>query len=430
MNKKNFVLLFLVAILLISSVNFTSAFFYKNHIKWTLTGFDDVDSPITQLCSPYLKEFIDGDLAQDVPVLHYFDNNKVSSYIGTHSAGQGGLQGCLQQADTDAERCFCYGGGLHWSVQDRFSHTSYGGIDGLVVKYLKKYYSFNFIGHMTIERDYEIKSVDMYTKNNDPVITSGELEYYDSTALDSLFTTNANGEQVGSRYLELLNLQAGFDITRDASIFRDGYQGSGFYSTVYQDKISLPFWARMGCLITGIIGSLLIFVAIKFSKNKWKWFLIVSGIILIALALIVLLAIYTGNAWKVTTAFIEIPPTFGYLSVSQADIQFYDQQVQQATDEYLRTGEVVITDGSGLSYVDKNGQFHEGDLNLAQRTGIYFILPALLLILLSSYFVVIKQSFNKKSKKLNIFGKIGVGIVSFFLLFASILTIYMIFQLF
>lgn len=422
--KKLIGILILCLLLLSLVVPFTSAFFYQNHIKFTLTGFEEVQSPITQLCKPHLKEFIDGNLAADVPVLHYFDS-KVASYIGTHTLGAG-LQACLNKADDDGQRCFCYGQGLHWTAQDRFSHTNANGIQGLVPKYLSKYGSFNFIGHMSVERDFEKKSIEMYTKANDPIITSGALTQYDDTALDSLFDVNGGS----TKYLELLSDSAGIDLTNDAKIFRNGYQGEGFYSTVYKDKIGLPLWFWAVCVVLIVLGLILIVLALKFGKTRWKWFIFIEGVILLVLGLIIFFSIFTGQSWELTTVFIEIPPKFGYLSVSNADIVYYDQVVQQATNEYLKTGVAPITDGSGLSYQENTGVWVKGALIEAQKFGVYIIFPVILLLLLISNALVIVRSFRKKITKLNIFGKIGVTFVTLFVAFAGIITFYMLLALF
>lgn len=423
MNKKKVYLYLILAIFLISAISQTSAFFYKSHEYFPLKAFSEVDSPMTNLCRPYLKAFVDGDLSADVPVLHYFDN-KVQSYIGTHSSGAG-LTACLNEADTDEERCFCYGMGMHWIAHDRFSHTNYNGIPGLVPKYLGKYFGLNFIGHMTIERSFENQHIDYLQSINDPIVTSGELDYYDSTALDSLFSEFGGNDNL----LKILSDQAGIDMTNDARIFRSGYHGEGFYNTVYKDKAGLPWWFWSICVILIILGILLIFMALKFGKNRWKWLILIEGIILLGLGLIILFSIFTGTTWKVTTIFIEIPPKFGYLKVSHADIIYYNDLAVQASVDYLKTGLAPLDDASGLSYVDRTGVSHKGDLITAQQGALYFVYPTLVILILLSTLALMYRAFQKKHSP-SIFGKVGTWFISVFIILMAILLIYIVGALF
>lgn len=411
LNKRIFLFLFL-GIFLISLLGSSQAYFYKSHEFWTLKAFSQTSSPITQLCGTgnNYEAFKTGVLAADVPVLHYFDK-KVSSYVGTHSKGAG-LASCLSNADTDEEKCFCYGETMHWVAQDRYSHLQ----EGVVYKYLKSEGGLNFLGHMTIERDFENKHME-YVKN-DPIVTSGKLEQYDSTALDYLFEEYGGNPEL----LSLLSQQAGIDLTNDARIFRSGYQGEGFYSTVYKDKVSLPYWFWLIPIILIIFGLFLVFASLKFGKGFWKWMLLIYSIVIVIFALVILISIFQGTTWKLTTIFIEIPPKFGYLSVSQEDIVYYDQIVTQATIDYLKTGNVVIVDGSGLSY-EQDGQLVKGALSEAQQVAQYIIYPIALVIFLYMNYVFISLALGLK---VNVFNRwVGKSLIILFMLVILIFSVLM-----
>lgn len=420
-NNKKFLSLIVLSLMLFSVITPTAqAFFYQNHIKWTLQGFEDVDSPITEMCRPYLKEFVDGNLAQDVPVLHYFDN-KVQSYIGTHSRGAG-LQSCLELADNTAEKCYCYGGGMHWIAQDRYSHLE----EGITTQYLEKFFALNFVGHMVVERNYEKKSMKLYESKNDPIL--GQVEVYNSDALGTLFDVGADGELIPNDYLNILSKQAGIDITNDAKIFRSGYLGEGFYSTVYRDKVALPWWFWAISIVLIIIGLIIGILAFYFGISGWKWIFLLEGILILSLGALILFSIFTGTTWKITTILIEIPPKLGYLSVSDADIVKFDALVQQATNNYLMTGEAVIDDGSGLSYVDRTGKQVTGALTKAESRSLYILMPIIaLLFLFMNYYIIQKMLKRKVNKVFSIGGNILVGL---FLGIFGLFTIAGIFSLF
>ena len=175
-------LIFGIFLLIINTMPVES-FFTESHLYWTIKGFESTDSSITRECNGKLSILLDGNTAADVPVLHYFDKNTVTSYISTHTQGAG-YQTCLLEASADVEkRCFCYGVGTH-IVEDVFSHLE----DGLVPKYLKKFLGTNLFGHMVIERDFEKKHVALVlTRTSEPWIQKGELQSYNGIILNNLF---------------------------------------------------------------------------------------------------------------------------------------------------------------------------------------------------------------------------------------------------
>ncbi|MEM3075082.1 MAG: hypothetical protein QW727_04035 [Candidatus Pacearchaeota archaeon] len=381
--NKNYIIIILFFLIVIPN---TSAFFFKNHIKFTLQGFDEVDSPITVMCrdGKNFESFITGVLSADVPVLHYFDNKAVS-YLGTHQLGAG-TQACLENAGNDEERCFCHGLTLHWLAQDRWSHTQ----GGLVPKYLKKFLGLNFLGHMVIERNFEKRSMELYTEKKLPIITNGKLDYYDKNALNYLFEEYGGNPNL----IKILNRQAGISLDNDARIFRSGYQGEGFYSTVYKDKISLPWWF-WGISISMICIGLLIMVLSIFGKRKLKWLLFFEGLLIFSIGTLILISIMTGTTWKITTFLIEIPPRFGYLKVSDKDIIEFDRLAQESTNNYLKTGIILIEDGSGLSYYDKNGNYIIGELTKSQKAGIFLIYGFIIFLFILNI-LLIKKVFSYK----------------------------------
>lgn len=383
--KKKILILFLLGIFLVSSMQFSSAYFLRDHAYWDLKGFSEVDSAITSQCRPYLNIVLDGQHSADTMVLHYFDD-KVQSYIGTHSRGSGYLK-CLEEADNQEERCFCYGVGLH-NVQDHFAHTE----EGIVPQYLEKYFSTNIIGHMVIEKNYQDQHATLIS--GDSIVTSGQLDYYDSIVLNSFFPELGGDEQ----YFELLNEMSGLNAKNDVAIFRTGYLGEGFYNTVYQDKVSLPYWAwgiGIGLLLLGFgVAGLIIWAG----RTDWKWILVGVWIIIGFVGLLVVYSFFTGTTWKITEVLITVPAKVGYLRVSQSDIQDFDQKVQMATNKFLETGELPYDDNSGLSFYDRNGVYHEGALTKAEKS---FIIPGLIFLSAFIYlnYWLIRRSFKNPSKK-------------------------------
>jgi len=350
------------------------AYFFKDHIYWTLDGFKTTNSPITQRCRPYMEQVIGGVTASDVPIIHYFDE-KVTSYIFTHQ--RNAYLTCELESSGDEELfCFCIGMALH-QVQDHFSHD----VGGLVAKYLKKYGASNLFGHMVVERNYENKHGKSLI--NDPLIS--QVNFYNSIVLDLLF------EETGGdpKYLEMLNEVSGIDMTQDARVIRSGYQGEGFYNTVYKDKVKLPFWAWAlgGLLILFGLGAT--FGIIWFGKTNWKWIAIIFWVIIFAIGVIILYSLFTGTTWKITTFIIEQPPKIGYLNVADKDIVYYDTIVKQESNNFLETGILTFDDASGLPYVDRFGNKIKGSLKQSESTFRYIVLPTIvtILVLINAYFL-------------------------------------------
>ena len=355
-NKFFFSIVFTLIIISLLIPN-VSAFFTNSHEYWTIKGFHEINSPITELCQNDLSIVLDGNTGADIAVLHYYDD-QFMSYIGTHTRFSG-YQTCLSNAGTDPQlQCFCYGVGLH-NIQDHYAHTK----GGLVPKYIKSSFSSNLIAHMTIERSYEIKH--MEAKSLDPIISSGELKYYDDRVLDNLFV-----ETGGSyKYLQLLKDMSGIDMRNDANIFANGYKGSGFYNTVYNEKLSLPWWfwsISIGLMIVGLGGGILFAL---YGKNNWKYLLILIYLLMFILGALIIFSFYSGNTWGWIKVAIMIVP----IRVSDADVMKYDTIVQQATNTFLETGVLPFDDNSGLSYVDRNGLAVEGELILAEQKFLYII---------------------------------------------------------
>jgi len=369
---KKILLTALTLLLVFSLIQPIDAYFFKDHIYWTVDGFENVNSAITQRCRPHLEQVIGGLTSADVPVIHYFDE-KVTSYIFTHQ--RNAYLTCQEEVAGDEELfCFCVGVALH-QVHDFNSHNE----GGLVTEYIRKYGASNIFGHMVIERSYEKKHQE--TLINDPI--SSQVEFYDSRVLDLLF------EETGGdlKYLGLLNDISGIDMTQDARIMRSGYQGEGFFNTVYKDKVKLPFWtwALSGLLILfGLGGTIMI---LWFGKTNWKFIAIIFWLILLTLGIIIIYSLFTGTTWKITTFAIEQPPKLGYLHVTDKDIEFYNTKVKQATKSFLESGMLQVDDASGLSYVDRFGNNVKGPLKQSESTFRYIILPIFvtILVLINAY---------------------------------------------
>jgi len=383
---KKILTLLLLGIFLVSVVPLTSAYFFKDHTYWVLKGFDEVDSPITQRCRPYVEQVLNGNHGSDIPVIHYFDE-KVTSYIFTHQ--RSAYLTCQEEAGGDEELfCFCIGNALH-EIQDFNSHSE----NGLVSKYLRKYGFTNLFGHMVIERNFENKNQQMNA--NDQIMN--QVAFYDSRVLDLLF------EETGGdvKYLEMLNEMSGIDMTQDAKVIRSGYQGeSSFYNTVYADKVKLPFWGWALAILLILFGLGATIGIIWFGKTNWKWLAVLIWVIVAIAGFIILFSFFTGTTWKITTFIIEQPPKIGYLGVSDKDVIYYNQLIQEATNNFLETGNLIHDDASGLSYVDRFGVFHKGPLAQAGNTFKYIILPIFVaLFVLLNAFLLYKTKFKLRRNR-------------------------------
>jgi hypothetical protein len=394
--KKKILIPIILSILLLNLLQ-VSAFFPKSHIKWTIDGFQQVNSGITAECKDYQDVVMDGNTGSDVGVLYYgsSDSQLLGTYIGTHAKGSG-YESCLEEAGSDTrKRCFCHGNYLH-IIQDSYSHNP----GGLTETYLKKYFGNNYFGHMAIERDFENKHLDYLTENNDYIIQSGKMNYYNTNILNSMYTIT-NNQRTPNELMGLLNKMAGLDMSNTAQIFRDGYLTNGFYSSVdkyrYNEKTNLPlgYYIVPGFML--IIGLAMVLFLIIAGKTRWKWF---TAFIFLVLALMGLLILYSFNifniweltgvkisTWSIITWVLDAVTKMGYLSVSNNDVAIYDKIIQDATNQFLMCGTscVTIDDASGLTYKDRFGNMVTGALTQAEKPFkilFYFILLPIISLLM------------------------------------------------
>lgn len=385
--KKIFLLIFL-SIFLVSLV---SASFPKSHIGHVLNGFDEINSAITTKCRPYINIVLDGDNAADVGVLHYGStNNKLlGAYIYPHT--RAGFQTCLREAGADLEKyCFCIGQGLH-IVEDAWSHLE----KGYTEQCLKSYLGSNYFAHMSCERNFENKLVSKWTNENKKLISDGTLTYYDGIYLDSLFDETGGNSEL----LNLMSDVAGVDITTDAQLIRSGYQGDGFYNTVYKDKLSLPLWAWGICIGLVVIGLLGIILMFAFGNSWWKWVNIAQYLVLILIGIIIFYSLFSGTTWKITNFIVETPQIVGMYSISISDINYYDTQIQKSVNDFLSTGNLRFDDVSGLSYVDREGKQVSGALTKAESGfKILWYVVIIPIYFLTNAFFIYKAIKKKKQK--------------------------------
>lgn len=418
--KKKLLSLLLFSILLLAIIPQVSAYYWLFHEKNTIQGFSEIDSALTRECGDMLDIVVDGAAAADIFVIHYTDENKVGSYISTHTKFAG-YQKCLQYAGTDTElKCFCYGVGLH-NVQDNFAHNE----GGIVPKYLKKYFTSNLVGHMAVENSFETKHITYMEETNNPVYTSGRLDFYDENICNNLF------EQTGGdpKYLETLAKISGLTLTevkRDANAICNGYKGSGFYATVYEEKISLPaifWWISIGMIILGVLFPIIVFIVLplvfKISTSRWKWLLILLFILVALIGVALIVSIYTGVTWAWVNGALKILP----VRVNDADIKYYDNLVQEATNDFLLSdGNLIYEDNSGLSYRGADGVWKDGALSQAEGPYklllIFGIAPYIILWLV---FLLFKSFNTNKKSKWN--GRFNIlGLILFAILIALIIA--------
>lgn len=403
MSKKYLIFLLILMMFLFSVYN-VNAFFFWSHEKWVIEGFNEINSPTTNLCRAYLNIVIDGDLSSDSGVIHYSDSGQtLFSYIYPHTLQ--GYNECLREAGSDVQiRCFCIGNYLH-ILQDSYSHN----IGGLVEKYLRKYLGNNYLGHMTLERNYENIHKTIVSSTN-PNLKS-LVDQNDKRVLDSLFPEFGGND----KYLEVMKGMSGLNMKNDAQLIRQGYLGEGFYDYVYKDKTKLPLWAYWVTGLMSFLSFLIILLLLLFGKTKWKY-LTIFVFFLAFLAVIVIFYSFNppvpligGNiwdltkmplpTWKITTFIIEVPPRFGYLRVSEQDVKDYDSKIQKATNEFLQNPIPNIQDASGLTYQDKNGNIVIGPLTQAEKPFKYILLPIMAFNLLWTFVWLFMKSFGIKLKR-------------------------------
>lgn len=350
--------LYIFFFIFLFSISFVSASYPKSHIGHVLNAFETINSPIVQKCTPYLNILLDGDDGTDVGVLHYgsSDNKLLGSYIYPHT--REGFNTCLREAGADVESyCFCIGNGLHL-VEDAFSHLK----DGYTQKCISKYLGSNYFSHMSCEQNFEDKLIQFWADEERTIITNGQLEYYDSKYLDSLFTETGGN----SKFLKLMNSIASVDVTNDAKVVRTGYQGEGFYNTIYKDKLSLPYWAWGVAIGLIIVGLSMIIVMFVFGSGKWKWLQILQWSLIMILGIIIIYSFFTGTTWKLTNYIVEVPTYVGLYSINDNDVKYYDTQIQLAVNKFLTDGNLPVDDATGLSYYDRSGVYHKGALTQSE----------------------------------------------------------------
>jgi len=393
-NNKIYLNLFCIVFISLFLIVNISAAFTKDHLYWSLKALSETNSPITQQCVGKWNLILDGNTGADVPVLHYFDE-EFFSYISTHTKGIG-YDECLREAGSDSDlQCNCYGVALH-NIQDHFFHTE----GGVVPKYLKKTFLPNLMGHMMVEQSFLNQHQKLLEENKDILITNGQLDFYDNIVLDSYFEQTGGDE----KYVKQLDAMTGLDTRTDLNIFANGYKGQGFFDTVYNQKVKLPFWfygLSYGMLILGFGLTILLFIlAWKMGHKGWVILLIIPWLLLGIIGSVILIAFYTNNTWQVITAVISIPNNLGLLTISNVDIENYDKIVIAQSKRFLETGVLPYDDNSGLTYEDREGNHVEGALIKAESGFKFIILPILIfLFIVWELFFGYKTFISRRNKK-------------------------------
>lgn len=393
--KKQYILASFVFLLLFVSIISVNASFTKVHNFRTLKSIEEsTDSTIMQLCGDRKDLILDGNMAADIFVIHYVDNQFLS-YVFTHSK-QSGYLNCLTYAGQDKElQCFCYGLGLH-NVQDYWVHTDVG----LVPKYLKSYAMSNLVGHMAIELDEEYKTDKIY--KDDPIFTSGELDALDGRMLSNLFPQEGGD----IKYIKLLSRLSGLSeeqVAIDANLIAKGYRGEGFYNTVDKYKTGLPleFWfISMGLILLGIFMPIIFLFLIPrifgLQTTWWKYILLGLYGILLIVGLILVSSYFFHNTWELVRDALRIIP----IRVSDADVKYYTTQAIADSAQFLRTGILPYDDVSGLTYRDSiTGALHKGALSKAEFNFHWILMPILVLILVGINVFLLFKMYRKGNKK-------------------------------
>ena len=389
-----------------------SSFFTKSHSYWILKALnDEPDSMVAKLCSSNPEWLIDSNTAADSTILHYLDSEKIQSYKFMHQRNS--YLKCQDEAGSDVEkRCKCFGMGSH-PVQDNPAHNA----NGLVPKYITRYLSSNLIGHMRIEDSYDIKHMKLV--KNDNVVTSGDLDFYDSKVLDSIL----DDPETIQLYSDLSGLSFE-EFERDLNVFAAGYRGDGFYSTVYKGNVQLPaiFWIiSIGLLLVGLVSSL---VVIFIPGSRWKFMLILVLLLIAFVGIMLIVSLFTGDTWSWVRLTLKVIP----IEVTQSDVIKYNNLVLEDTKEFFRTGVMLVDDASGLDHIDRNGNAVKGALNQAETPFYFFlffgIIPFFILLMTFLLYKTYSNQSNKTlNKVMNFIGWIIGGIILFLVLFDVILII-------
>lgn len=392
--------LFLILFLL--SISFVSADFTRPHTYWVLYALENANSPAADLCRERVDKVIDGNVAADIPVLHYYDEQYLS-YIVTHTRG-GGFQACLDYAGTDPDlKCFCMGLGTH-IVEDVYSHGGYNvageHIIGHTEAALKKYAAPNLYGHMSAEKDFENKLFKIIEEREGKEMLD-KLEHYAGQNKDSTLCNNFFEQSGGSRkYFDLFYQYTNVDIVNDANIFCNGYKNTGFYDTVYQNKATLPFWFKALGWSFIIFTLPCLFLLLWLGRKSWHKYVLATILIgLLGFGVLFVYVFNTNQTWKVTNVIIEIPTWFGYLSISESDVLEYDRLIKQSTVDFINsvdlTRDLPIDDASGLTYNDRFGKLRVGTLTKAESNFKYIGFTLLGLFALFVAFLVYESLIKK-----------------------------------
>ena len=422
--KKNILILLVFSLVLLTILPQTSAFFTRSHEYWILKALEDEPSSmVAKLCGDRPDLLIDGNTGNDITIIHYTDD-KVQSYIFLHQKFS--FDKCLQEAGSNKEKqCLCFGSGTH-QIGDGNAHIK----DALVPKYIRKYFSSNLVGHMAIEYDYEIKHMKLI--EDDSVVTSGQLDFYDSRVLDNFFTETGGNDE----YIELYSTLSGLSFQEfkgDAQIFRSGYTGEGFFNTVYNEKIQLPsiFWIiSIGLIIIGAGVAILLILLPFFGVQMTIWRFIIVGIYLFValVGTLLIVSLMLGTTWEWVRLSLNVVP----ISISDADVQYYNDVNLRDHKEFFRTGRLVNDDVSGLDYQNSaTGALVEGELGKAETPFKWFMIliiaPLFALVNIFLFYKTFKVKVNKKGALNKLMNLLGIVLGLLFLLIFIIWLVFVIF---
>lgn len=384
MNKK-IIIPIIVFFFLVSNI---SAYFTDGHSYPTIVGLRTINSPITQMCKGREDIVLAGVISADVGVIHYIEGGKkIMSYIGTHTRGS--YITCLEDAGADLDkRCFCIGAALH-IVQDNTAHQE------LVPKYLEKYGCANLFCHMVIERAFDNIQNNIIDDNPNSLVTTFELQYWERGNPDDGLKYPPSMAPLFEdyKYVELLNEMTGIDIRNDIILFAGGLKGKGFDESVWGKKLELPWWFWGISIGLIILGFGLIFIDVRYGNTGWKWLGVVFHLIFVVLGLAILISFFAGKTWIWTDAIIKVPA--GMISLSENEVQKYMDKVQEQTNYFLETGNLLFDDSSGLSYVSRTGEQITGALNKAEWKFKFVVLPILLFLIVLFNIWLYKRMFKE-----------------------------------
>jgi hypothetical protein len=360
----------------------TEAAYPDYHTYILYTAWDQVTSPITQMCAGRLDLINTGEKVTDAPVIHYLEGGKkIASYIGTHTASAYII--CTRNAGADLDqKCFCIGNVVHPTSGDVSSHLEQ------VPSYIKKFWFLNIPVHLTVEKAMEMKLEDYLLRHPESRMSWEEVEIKTQYSFDPMFEDE--------KYMKLLDKMSGIDMRTDVAIVGAALKGGKWQSTVYGKQVYLPSWSYAIGIGLMFISGLLLFVVYKWGSGWFKWVVMIELGVMFVLGLLIFLSLLLGTSWLWFDAMMSVPASM--ISISDDEFEHYLNQDIARTKLVLQDGVNRYTDWTGLSYISSTGADVNGELSKAESRFWWVLMPISTIITVGWGYLNYKWVFRKKKR--------------------------------